>query len=126
MSEPIFRAWDSKNKCWLDSFFLGGSGTIYVDDSYNLGENYAMRDVDATLCRSTGLKDRNGKIIFEFDIIKSKNGIIHIVKFNENSLCAFDIKDENYYCALYQKWIDDFQKEIIGSSLENPELLEKK
>ena len=58
------------------------------------------------LIQCTGLKDKNGKLIYEGDIVKFKN---------------FDNK---YYNRLDWDYVSRFRLEVIGNIYENPELLE--
>ena len=122
MSEPIFRAWDNKNKRWLTDFLINKTGVVYADDVTELKQWYP---VDATLCLSTGLKDRNGKMIFEFDIIQS--GIYRlIVQFRDGSFVVKIYNSLETYVSLSKYYLNLNQFEKIGSSLANPELLEQK
>lgn len=84
--------------------------------------------------KSTGLKDKNGKFIYEGDIIKgyfndSDSGgtyfrIMTVVY--EEKLAAFGFKDSKNYCE-FLTTVDFEQQdyEIIGNIYENPELLKK-
>lgn len=84
-----------------------------------------------TVGQYTGLKDKNGKEIYEGDIIHSKASdgfdVYHLVVF-ENG--AFRGKSKvfnggwDYDCGrIDQKWLTEFEKEIIGNQFSNPELL---
>ena len=84
-----------------------------------------------TVGQFTGLTDKNGKKIFEGDIIKSKSGNTYLIHFNDGSF-AFADKDRivvNYSLddsefGIAYKGICDGH-EVIGNVFDNPELLEK-
>lgn len=75
-----------------------------------------------TLCQYTGLTDKNGKKIWENDIVRNGKGDIGVVQwFEEHAVFMIWNKTKHhvYYLA------DDFSKiEIAGNEFDNPELLE--
>lgn len=77
--------------------------------------------------QSTGLLDKNGKEIYEGDIIQSFDSqdyeITHIIEYSDEG-AKFNAKHKGFgNCGVSQKWITEFEKEIIGNIYENPELL---
>jgi uncharacterized phage protein (TIGR01671 family) len=95
-------------------------------------------DVDRdTICQCTGLRDKNGNLIWENDILH--NGNYFVVKWNE-SCSRFDIVLNNSNNIPIGKWepmicdwkTSDFKEyrkavdyEVIGNVFDNPELLER-
>lgn len=104
---------------------------------YSSGETDGWSEIDpSTICQCTGLKDKNGKLIWENDILH--NGNYFVVKWNEP--CArFDIALNNSHNIPIGKWEpmicdwrnNDFKEyrkavdyEVIGNIFDNPELKE--
>lgn len=86
------------------------------------------------LMQFTGLKDKNGKEIYEGDLVRSGNGRIWEVKFGEfvYSMPDQEYSGYGYYICPnekeYQKkgnWYLYQSVEVIGNIHENPELLEE-
>ncbi|GAA2222255.1 YopX family protein [Streptomyces aculeolatus] len=125
-----FRAWDSIAK-------------EYIFDSYALYELF-VNDIDNSyqVEQCSGLKDKNGKLIYEGDIVEvtsPENWNIFDEYSNSEILgkgvvvtkpgCAFikkndiDGEEKKYYFALYSV-VEDASVEVIGNIHENSELLE--
>ncbi len=73
---------------------------------------------DIELMQYTGLKDKNGKEIYEGDILQTQSGLIGAVSYHEER--GGFIFQDGYNEMLYQRMI---RVEIIGNIHENPELL---
>ena len=88
-----------------------------------------MIEVDqATLCQCTGRKDKNGKLIWENDILSGhiddefpEDETRKRVLWHENGWCTNEPGCDDY------EELDDFDSEnfeVIGNMIDNPELLE--
>lgn len=84
-----------------------------------------------TVGQFTGLYDKDGKEIYEGDIIISEElkHTCHYVRYMESeamfvAMIIGSPLDE--YCGIRQSWIDRFSKKIIGNIHDNPELLTNK
>lgn len=79
----------------------------------------------STICRCTGLKDRNGKMIWENDIVES-HGYIGIVRYGQyNTHFGFGIewiKSNGELREDFMYWVSKIW--IAGNISDNPELLE--
>ena len=135
---PKYRAWyvlaeEMINEILMISFvrkeiigkFSDGSTSVPLkfEDERN-GE-------DVILMQSTGLKDKNGKEIFEGDILacKTDDEVINLNIFwdEEHALFMFESKKYNEQEPLAELVENNtYPFEIIGNIYENPELLEDK
>jgi uncharacterized phage protein (TIGR01671 family) len=100
-----------------------------VDDGkwvvWNIFSGLYGADIDkSTICQCTGLKDKNGKLIWENDIVNLKIGKA-IVIWDKAEWRIKWIKDTIWRKDLHF-WIneDDWKGEVIGNIFDNPELLE--
>lgn len=117
MREIKFRAWDQGDKVMIydlnSPHLLHG---VLIEDGYIL-QQY------------TGLKDCNGKEIYEADILKCTYEIPAEPACGEEEkieVVIFDIEEAafKFECSDYEMYWP-IKKEIIGNIHENPELLEE-
>lgn len=123
MREYKFRLWDKEKEIMLDV------EKIDFDDCYYGGEMY-VNTTDGSdywnnelysLMQYTGLHDKNGKEIWEGDIVKS-----FFVDTDEagNEIYKYYIIEVKYDEVLCEYNIDKFMNlEVIGNIYENKELL---
>lgn len=83
-----------------------------------------------TICQCTGLKDKNGKLIWENDIVKDKNGNFYKAIWQNNyyQYCWVCIKSniELFVGGKRDLWsvVENLEIEVIGNIFDNPDLLE--
>ncbi|EOF4397399.1 YopX family protein [Listeria monocytogenes] len=104
----------------------------YISNS--AGEPFAYKVRPETVSQFTGLKDKNGKKIFEGDIVAFSEDDFHVFNsqveyFSEDGYPAFDIKvpsdyyfDSNVFSEVSMSGLHEI--EVIGNIHENPELME--
>ena len=122
MREIKFRAWDKATKKMWYSSTNGGYGSLIP---FFETVEAAIEDDSAILMQYTGLKDKNGKEIYEGDIVKIKdlcdNDVDAFVGYVSYDNASFYINQQG---VSHYRWID-YVVEIIGNIYENPELLTK-
>lgn len=64
MREIKFRARGASAICWIYGYFIRENGFCYIVNEY--GKHQVRAD---SICEFTGLKDKNGKEIYEWDIV---------------------------------------------------------
>lgn len=147
---PKFRMWNritSKLHCVYGLYF-DSKEVQYTDE---VGILRFIKFENTILMQSTGLKDKNGKEIFEGDILKfndewddycyegcvdgSTEGI-NFVEIKRETTCftfgKFQTSDSSLLYFMKDEYLSfedlitdkDFEFEIVGNIYENPELLE--
>ena len=117
MRELKIRVWDGLFKEFkaFDNYFCKAKDGIL---------SVCVNNDDITLDLPTGLKDKNGKEIYEGDIVGFKwTKRLYVVtyrKYDASFILENDEWEETIHLSLDK---DDF--EVIGNIHENPELLEK-
>ena len=88
--------------------------------------DFYLEDENATIMQSTGLVDKNGKEIFEGDIVKMSKDVYSEPTYYEvvrHRGGAYRLESKQHGCEL---WLRHTDCEVVGNIYENPELLEDK
>lgn len=118
---PRFRAWLKKDKEMIDveEIHFNNGNLDFIGDAIT----WMCKNNDFVLMQSTGLTDKNGKEIFEGDILGTKDGLLNgVVKYSSslgmwiNTLIRYSNFER--LCSIANS------REVIGNVYENPELLE--
>lgn len=124
----LFKGKRKDNGKWIQGYLYGIWERSYI--LWGMTNDIPdMVEVDpSTICQCTGCNDKNGKLIFENDILSG-----HIdVEFPEDETRKRVVWHENGWCTNepgcddYEE-LDDFDSEnfeVIGNMIDNPELLE--
>ena len=130
-----FRAWIKEDKRMIFSPCVDSNDLAdkTMPSFWSICEDNTTYKDDVILMQFTGLLDKNGKEIFEGDIVRvtlerwpNKEGFKQ-VGFVEYTPCSFVLrtKDERTYLSTSQPKIRNKNLEVIGNIYSNPELLEK-
>lgn len=139
MREILFRGQMRKKgeKVRLDGSPVDGIWVFGGVSQFNGGERAIIYQTEPciekfpvygdTVGQYTGLTDKNGKKIFEGDIVhcvSSRDDAHMVVIYEEGEFRLVLCKDfKDYKCGLWFYAIRDYAKEVIGNIHDNPELL---
>lgn len=123
---PKFRAWSTDKK------IMAEVRTLRFTDELVETDKFVERSIEGVnLIQSTGLKDKNGKEIFEGDILKVANNDsswFEVVKYDHDK-AMFISKEVNLKYEVPETTLYDlfspylFKVEVIGNIWENRDLL---
>ena len=143
MREILFRGKRLQGGEWVEGYFFKsdinkkerGSGKASIiftpdcDTFITVPECHnSFMVVSDTVGQYTGLKDKNGKRIFEGDVAKVLQGKykdIAYVGFENGAFMLYPKTGNIYERTLWEYWYNDWDVEVIGNITDNPELLEK-
>ena len=138
--EILFRAKKVDGGEWVEGYLLKNHGLYFLYDIKNADtcrqNNYLIEE--DTICQYTGLTDKNGKKIWENDVIRYYSGEVYApVKFGEyqNWFDSTSTCHVGFYADWNEKygirkdlgyWINIANVEVVGNIFDNSELLEEK
>ena len=126
-----FRGYGIVEKKWFYGNLVEGNAGRYITDAYyeeGQGDMIRYDPIQTkTIGQFTGLLDKNGKEIYEGDVIQGgrNNGLL--IKYDENEASYFayilPISEFPRKRRVYQNWINKYNKVVIGNIHDNPELM---
>lgn len=128
---PRYRAWDKHSqKMFANDELLIWNNNVYANDSKKLTCNNlkGWSIDDEYLMQSTGLRDKNGKEIFEGDILdyKGRKALVRWHGSYASFIYRFVDELQNRKTEWKPLYLAYMKCEIIGNIYENPEFLEDK
>ena len=132
MREILFRGKRTDNGEWVEGYYYKAKYcrtddelcdyiTVPHPKEYNEPSSHYIVDPD-TVGQYTGLKDKNGKKIFEGDTVwfgdEKERGVVYF----DNSCSRFAVRFDTFDAAFDHLYSNEL--EIIGNVHDNPELME--
>ena len=126
---PKFRAWDKYRNKMNYKVMVGNCDTddenwtcpiIWIEEE----KDWLHFDDYECIMQSTGLKDKNGKEIFEGDIVLVLDSTYTVFYDNERGSYRLKPHDDRWNVDYMSNFSHGGNFEVVGNIYENPELLE--
>jgi hypothetical protein len=121
---PKFRAYDSGSLSRMyrpDEVMVGDSNIWIIDEDSVAGDWIVNNDIH--LMQSTGLKDKNGKEIFEGDIVLVLDSPYTVFYDNERGSYRLKPHDDRWNVDYMSNFSHGGNFEVVGNIYENKEYL---
>lgn len=129
-----FRVWDKLDEQYYDEncfqMQIESSGDLFIIGVGNDGEDCFWETDNTVIEQCTGLKDKNGKLIYEGDIVLKSD--VSAIGYSRTRVCKVHWHNNWLSWAITTQYSDTYelsefepqQYEIIGNIHENADLLE--
>lgn len=132
MREILFRGKRLDNGEWVEGCYITDeqdSTTAYIGHIFGVDGLMLVHDMDIvkvapeTVCQYTGLTDKNGRKIFDGDIIKYSKKFFKIVWVVECAhFAAYPLQENSWSPCMNVGTVKNV--EVIGNIFDNPDLVE--
>ena len=129
MREILFRGKTTRTGMWIYGDYSTNYGTWQAEIREKAECCFTLVDPN-TVGQYTGLVDKNGKKIFEGDIVICSQEINgnwidkHVeIGYVEMKHGAFGLHRKRGYYRPFKDWLEDYEYEVIGNIHDNPELM---
>lgn len=120
------------NNVWVTGNLIVSNGKHYIHPVNNvvnvkneIGKIIVMHEViPDTICQCTGLKDKNGNLIWENDIVVCRDFTEekYVIAWKQDEAC---FEYQQYSCSIMNfEQLSGCEIEVIGNIFDNKELLE--
>lgn len=114
---------------WVHGSLRCDVGKYTIFQFENERADYVEYEIDpSTICQCTGLRDKNGGLIWENDIVKDKHGNFYKAFWQDNyyQFSWICVKSDVFFIGV--KWdlwsFKSFEIEVIGNIFDDKDLLE--
>ena len=130
MREILFKGKKKDNGEWIEGYLLDGGmpgekrifiGKLVIGKWTIMADEFDEVDPD-TICEYTGLTDKNGKKIWENDIVELPDEEGYFTCEWEEDAARFVMNGDGLTVNFDNYW--SYQTEVAGNIFDNPELLE--
>lgn len=122
----LHKAKRKDNKEWVEGYYVKygytGREKHYIVPEY-ASDLYAFEIDESTLCRFTGLQDKNKVNLWEHDIvvINGEDSYFHIVWEDDRAAYELESEIQNIVVTFDNYW--SYETECYGNFIDNPDLL---
>lgn len=117
-----------KEEWWVEGYYLRISpdDVVFVLFNASRGTKWGWIEIDPkTLCQYTGLTDKNGKRIWENDIVRCGDGTVLRVSWHTFKASWVLSKKGWMYNHFFGEGVEPEDVEVIGNIFDTPELLKE-
>lgn len=125
MRQIKFKAKRLDNGKWVEGYFYAECGNTYIIEDRQkdsmLNRNEALLVDPSTVCQFTGLKDKNGKEIFENDLLYDEDsGIVSAIKWKRH-VCGYVYEKAGMFSTMRVCASHTSLLKIIGNKFDRKE-----